>query len=173
MRECRKSGSRGGQARGNRPATLAIFVIGLAVLLGGTAASGTHEQRKIENKVLRDTANGRQTSFVILLKDQADLSKAYGMKDQDARGWYVYRTLKAKPADTGAAPRMLAARGVSYRSFWVANVIIAGGDRTLVDDLAARSDVQAIESNAKSNWLQGEERRKGVAPARPTRSSPG
>ena len=95
------------------------------------------------------------------------------MKDQDARGWYVYRTLKDEALRTQAPIRaLLDARGVSYRSFWVANVIIARGDRTLVDDVAARSDVQEIESNAKSNWLQGEERA-ASRPSSPDTVEPG
>jgi len=32
---------------------------------------------------------------MVLLSEQADLSAAYTMKDQDARGWYVYNTLRA------------------------------------------------------------------------------
>src|SRR5205823_2617462 len=48
---------------------------------------------KIAPEVLADTANGNNTSVVILLADQADVSAAYAMKDQDARGWYVYNTL--------------------------------------------------------------------------------
>ena len=42
------------------------------------------------------------------------------MKDQDARGWYVYRTLK-READRTQAPirALLEAQGVSYKSFWV------------------------------------------------------
>ena len=54
---------------------------------------------------------------------------------------------------------MLASRGVGYRSFWVANVIIATGDRSLVDALAARSDVKSIESNDRANWLKKVEHR--------------
>ena len=60
------------------------------------------------------------------------------MQNQNARGWYVYKTLKAEAARTqGPIQAMLASRGVSYRSFWVANVIFTTGDRSLVDTLAA------------------------------------
>ena len=58
---------------------------------------------KVENRVLSDTANGREASVMIHLTQQADVSAAYGMKDQDARGWYVYRTLK-READRTQAP---------------------------------------------------------------------
>ena len=77
------------------------------------------------------------------------------MKNQNARGWYVYRTLKKEAARTQAPIKaMLASRGVPYRSFWVANVIMATGDRSVVNALAARSDVKSIESDDKANWLK-------------------
>ena len=89
------------------------------------------------------------------MKAQADLSAAYKMKNQDARGWYVYRTLKKEAARTQAPIKaMLASQSVQYKSFWVANVIFATADRSLVNALAARSDVSSIESNDKANWLK-------------------
>ena len=45
-------------------------------------------------------------------------------------------------------PVCLQAQGLSYQAFWVANVIAANGvDRSLVNTLAARADVNLIESN--------------------------
>ena len=81
---------------------------------GGTAASSN--QSKIESKVLQDTAGGQEASFVINLKDQADLSAAYEMKNQDARGWYVYRTLKKEAARTQAPIRPCLPRTASTTS---------------------------------------------------------
>ena len=49
---------------------------------------------------------------------------------------------------------MLASQNVQYKSFWVANVIFATADRSVVNALAARSDVSSIESNDKANWLK-------------------
>ena len=133
-------------------AAVAVSCVGVAVGLGGTAAGST--EGGIDPHVLLDTAGGRQASFVIRLKDQADLTGAYRIKNQDARGWYVYRALRREAARTqGPIRTLLASRGVSYRSFWVANVIVARGDRSLVEDLAARPDVGAIESNDRSSWL--------------------
>src|SRR5688500_8610233 len=136
-------------------------------------ASGGAEVRpgKIESRVLRDTANEKEASFVIHLADQADVSAAHGMKDP-ARGRYVYRTLK-EHAERTQAPlhAMLRERGVPFRSFWVANVIFATGDRAIVEDLSARADVKVIESNAKSNWLSAE--RGAVKPETPNVVEPG
>jgi len=40
---------------------------------------------KIAPQVVSDTADGKSTSVIILLADQADVSVAYDMRDQDAR----------------------------------------------------------------------------------------
>ena len=54
--------------------------------------------RKIAPEVLADTADGASASVVIMLSDQADVSEAYKIEDQDERGWFVYKTL-TKHAD--------------------------------------------------------------------------
>ena len=67
---------------------------------GGTAQ--TLAAAKIAPEVLADTVEGRSASVVIFLADQADVSAAYAMKDQDARGWFVYNTLTQHAARTQA-----------------------------------------------------------------------
>src|SRR5207247_3243402 len=97
-----------------------------------------------------------EAAFVVEPTQQADLSKAYSMKDQDARGWYVYRTLKRTAEKMqGPLKAMLDRQGVSYHSFWVANeIVVHSGRRALVDSLAARPDVKVIEANDTSTWLE-------------------
>src|SRR5690349_17998150 len=90
---------------------LAFLALALAICIGflgggGQAAAGVPSLSlpsgrglppgKIERAVLEDTTNGKSASFVVLMAEQADLSAAYGMRDQDARGWYVYNTLTAQ-----------------------------------------------------------------------------
>ena len=136
--------------------TLAISVLGFAVLLGQTPAH-SNGMAKIQPRVMRDLASKGQASIVIYLRDQADLSAAYGMKNENARGWYVYRTLKEHAARTQAPIlELLASRGVHYRSFWVANVIFAQAGQSLVQDLAARPDVTTIEADDASRWITDE-----------------
>jgi hypothetical protein len=67
-----------------------------------------------------------------MLSSQADVSAANSMKDQDARGWYVYRTL-TEFADRTQAPLrgLLTAQGVEFKSYWAANMIISTGDLNL------------------------------------------
>ena len=137
---------------------LVICAIGLPVVLGVTGANSSEVRiDKIDQKVLLETSGGREASFVIHLSDQADVSSAHGLKNQTVRGRYVADTLKAHAARTQAPLRsMLASRNISYRSFWVANIIVATGDRALVEDVADRSDVKVIESNASSRWIEDE-----------------
>src|SRR5437870_1075728 len=91
------------------------FVLGLAgiflVLVGfgmssessALAQNPLASSPKIAPEVLADTADGKSASVVIFLSDQADVSAADGMKDQDARGWFVYNTLTQHAANTQAA----------------------------------------------------------------------
>ena len=110
---------------------------------------------RIAPQVLADTTDGKSTSIVILLADQADVSPAYDMKDQDARGWFVYNTLTQHAARTQIGLQgFLKSRGVTYQSFWAANMMVATAHRSLVDQLAARPDVARIDSNQPTRWIE-------------------
>lgn len=117
---------------------------------GASAQAGPAQPAgKIAPDVLSATSGGQVAPIAILLADQADLSPAYSITDRDARGRFVYDTLRSHADRTQAALRAeLDALGTRYSSFWVANVIFTQADRPLVERLAARSDVKLIESNA-------------------------
>jgi serine protease AprX len=113
---------------------------------------------KIAPEVMADTADGKSASVVILLADQADVSAAYAMTDQDARGWYAYNTLRQHAARTQAGlQEFLTLRGAGYQSFWVANMIVVTADRSLVESLAARADVARVDSNRPARWIEDPE----------------
>ena len=94
---------------------IVLALAGLVVAVTPVFASGSQGAHvtpagytgKVQNRVLSDTASGSESSFIVELTQQADLSRAYGMRDQDARGWYVYRTLKADAARTQAPIKAL------------------------------------------------------------------
>ena len=91
----------------------------------------------MEQLVYDSTANGKAAQFMVLLTQQADLSRAYSIKDQHARGWYVHNTLRDFADRTQAPVRNTLTRlGASYTHFWVANVLLVQGDRSVVDALA-------------------------------------
>jgi serine protease AprX len=122
---------------------------------------------KIAPQVLFDTGDGKSTSIIILLADQADVSAAYAIEDQDARGWFVYNTLTEHAARTQVGlQQLLKSRGIDYQSFWAANMLVATADRPLVEQLAARFDVMRVDSNRPTRWIEDPEIAKsGTAPS--------
>jgi serine protease AprX len=152
-------------------AGLLLALIGFGMFSGKSAlaqnarqnqdGSGTVDSvvgAKIAPQVLAETADGAIASVVILLADQADVSAAYEMKDQDARGWFVYNTLTQHAARTQVDLKtFLQAKGVSYQSFWAANMIVATADRSLVEALASRAEVARVDSNKAARWIEDPE----------------
>jgi subtilisin family serine protease len=120
------------------------------------AANPVESLSRIAPEVLAETADGKSSaSIVIMLAEQADVSAAHQIKDEDARGWFVYNTLTQHAARTQAALRAeLDARGVSYQTFWAANLIVATADRALIEWLAGREDVARIDSNNPVRWIE-------------------
>jgi serine protease AprX len=125
---------------------------------------------KIAPEVLAETADGGSASIVILLADQADVSAAHEMKDENVRGWFVYNTLTQHAAETQAGLRAeLDARGLSYQTFWAANMIVTTADRALIETLAARTDVARIDSNNPVRWIEPPELANfSASPSRPS-----
>jgi subtilisin family serine protease len=136
---------------------LLLALVGFALSsVAGITPAGT--AAKIAPQVLADTAGRQNAAVVILLAEQADVSAAYDMKDQDARGRFVYQTLTRHASRTQAALRaFLEARGVNYQSFWAANMIVTSADRVLVEELAARGDVARVDSNNPTRWIEDPE----------------
>ncbi len=131
---------------------IVLFALGKASAQPRTVSPAAN---KIAPEVLADTGDGKSASVIILLADQADVSAGYGMRDQDARGWFVYNTLTQHAAHTQSGIRnLLNSRGVTYQSFWVVNMIVANADRALVEALAARPEVARVDSNRPTRWIE-------------------
>jgi serine protease AprX len=135
----------------------AIALLQTSTMISSSSSSVNAQkpQARIDARVLAETTDGSTTSVVILLAEQADLSAAYAMDDQNERGWYVYHTLTQHAARTQAGlQEFLKSNGATYKSFWAANMIVADADRVLVDKLAGRSDVGRIDSNLPTRWIE-------------------
>ena len=106
-------------------------------------------QAAIDPRVLKDTANGQNGHFLVLLKQQPDSRKlASAASDRASQGTLVVDALRSVAAASQApVAAQLDALGASYRAYWVANVLAVEGNRAVVEAMAARPDVQAIESD--------------------------
>ncbi|CAN5161635.1 hypothetical protein BH20ACI2_BH20ACI2_04340 [soil metagenome] len=114
---------------------------------------------KVAQRLREEVSASKRTSAVILLTEQADLSAAYYFSDHDERGWFVYNTL-TQHAIQSQRPlaNFLKRRGVNYRSYWAANMIVADVDEGLLDSLASRPDVARINPNLPQRWIDPSER---------------
>ncbi len=114
----------------------------------GWAAQSFDPSAKIAPRVLSETANGGATEALVVLSHQADLSPAYNLVTKAEKGRFVYYTLRAvADATQGPIVNLLRQRGIPYQAFYIVNMIKITGDRSLMETLAARSDVARIDAN--------------------------
>jgi subtilisin family serine protease len=131
--------------------SLAVAMLALVLLVGsgalaapGGSASGP---AKIAPAVLQDAAEG-ETTFWAVMKQQADLSPAYGIWDWTARGAFVVDRLQAVADQSQADLRaFLDKKGVEYQPFWILNAIRVTAGADIVNDVARQPGVDRIEAS--------------------------
>lgn len=106
---------------------------------------------KIDKFVLKQfktRAQVNRTVFVVL-KKQSDLTAADSIKSRDEKASYVYDTLRTTALSTqNPIVNLLKDRGVSYRQFYIENMIaVYNPSMQLINELAARDDVARIMGN--------------------------
>jgi serine protease AprX len=103
-------------------------------------------ERVFAGKEPRETA-----SFLLVLRDRADLSGAASIADRLERRRFVFEALRARAdASQRRLVRRLAQAGVRYRSFFLVNMIEVEGDRALAEELSGAGEVAAIAPNRPS-----------------------
>lgn len=140
-----------------RPTSVSAVVAMLAAALGtpAVAQTGGAAAVKVEATVAAEVASTGRAEVVVVLADQADISAAYTMTDHDARGWYVYETLRDHARRTQQALRSRLDRaGIKSRSFWAVNALTTTADDALLRELSGRADVKRIESNRPLRWVE-------------------
>jgi serine protease AprX len=102
---------------------------------------------KVDPQVLSQAQNG-ETEFLVVLKEQADLSLAASLPTKLKKGTYVFETLSELATHTQKPIRkVLDTLGVPYLPFWVTNMIWVRGDLDIVQQMAQRPEVDHIEAN--------------------------
>jgi len=106
-------------------------------------------QAKVDPWVLANALRG-DTEFLVVLREQADLTAAAELATKADRGAWVFRRLS--DAARSSQPPVLAALealGAKHRSFWVANMIQVEGGLATVAAMANRSDVARVSANPR------------------------
>ncbi|MBK8835368.1 MAG: S8 family serine peptidase [Anaerolineae bacterium] len=102
----------------------------------------------ISRSVLDQTAGGGKAEFLVVLKEQADLSGAALLNSRlEKTRFVVARLREAANRSQNPVIEALKAAGAPARPFYVVNAILTTGDRALVEALARRSDVRRIDGN--------------------------
>lgn len=135
-----------------RRTTLSLVLLVLALLAGAawsvSPANASAVSQKVDERVMEDTANGQVGYFLVVLADQADLSRAPSLATKAEKGQFVTDALRATADRTQpAVTRQLDDLGASYRAYWIANLIAVEGDRAVVEAMANNTAVARIEPN--------------------------
>jgi len=132
---------------------LILLVIVLNYVGGSTAAPSSPNlpvwQAKVDSEVLIAAQKG-PTEFLVVLKDQADLTPAAFIKTKEDKGSYVFETLTHFAEITQKSLRAkLDSIGAEYYPFWIANMIWVRGDDLVLREAALHEEVALIISNPK------------------------
>jgi len=123
---------------------LRLFMI---IVFAFPLVAGEDWELKVD-PILLNGPPGQTQPFILYFHDQADLSHARLLPGKEAKGWFVYETLKQK-ADATQKPVIaeLEALDANYQSFWIANMILVEGDEDLLINLAQRNEIARIFPN--------------------------
>jgi len=126
-------------------------------------------QTKVDPWVLTKTAEG-PASFLVVLRDQADLTPAANLRSKEEKGDWVFRRLREVAA--ASQPPILTALdalGARHRAFWIANMIEVEGSSEAVAAIASRADVARVSANPSVHFSEPLSRDAGrLAVASPT-----
>ncbi|WP_392841737.1 S8 family serine peptidase [Streptomyces sp. LN500] len=125
--------------------TATAALSGPAPAFAQSAADPSPVTAKVDSAVLDTVAKGKESTFFVVLKKQADLSAAKGKRSHAAKVKSAFSALRAE-AKSSQQPlqAFLDKEKVGYRSFWIANAVEVTGGENLVDALAKRPDVASI-----------------------------
>lgn len=143
----------------SRRSMITRMFAGLCLLLmaGPAAALASENDLSWMNKVdpwVLETSSQGQTEFLVVLKEQADLSEAANIPTKKEKGALVYSLLsetanQTQPAVLRAIENLQSENSarIEYRSFWIVNSIWVKGGPETIRILAQRPDISKLLAN--------------------------
>ena len=124
------------------------MILLLALMASGAGAPAAAQPAKIAPDLWSATAGGQSASFLVILAEQADLTKAAAAPDPGDRVRAVYDALRATALRSQKSLRAsLDRQGVPYTTHYLVNMLAVQGDRALLLALARRDDVASLAPN--------------------------
>ncbi|MCB0397357.1 MAG: S8 family serine peptidase [Flavobacteriales bacterium] len=130
-----------------RKSMSALFVLGMVISLSSVGQTSDLWKSKVDQSLFSQTT-AEQIPFMVVMKEQADVSGAYQLKTKEEKGAYVYHLLKETAERSQQALRKeLDDAGITYQSFFMVNTILVHGNMETLEKIASRADVQAVVEN--------------------------
>lgn len=102
----------------------------------------------IDPRIFAGKEAAEPASFLVVLREQADVSSAESMTDRTERIRFVYEALKSEAEVSQRALReRLSAAGVRFRPHFLVNMIEVEAPRSVAVELARRGDVASLAAN--------------------------
>ncbi len=124
-------------------------------LIVSVAYGHTNPEAKISARVQLELASEQAIPAIVLMKEKADLTPAAHLQSKAEKGRFVYDALRHVAADSQAGlVAFLKERGIKHHSYYITNMVaVFDADAKLIQEIAARSDVEKIVGNVTFNSL--------------------
>lgn len=125
--------------------TAAAVLVGPAPAFAQAPSDADPGAAKVDSAVLTAVGKGKESTFFVVLKKQADLGAARSERTHEDKAKSAFSALRAEAKRSqGSLRSFLDKSKVGYEPYWIANALKVTGDRELVAELAKRSDVASI-----------------------------
>ncbi len=112
------------------------------------AAASAAAPAPVDPAIFRDRAAGAPASFLVVFREQADLSGAAAIADRGERRRYVYEALRSRAeASQARLVEELRREGVRHRSHYLVNMLEVEADEATARALARAPGVFAVAAN--------------------------
>ncbi len=122
-----------------------LVALGVLVLASCNNTSPAPVESSTENLTASKAGGKDKITAWVLMKDQANLAQARGIKDWKARGKAVHEGLQNHANVHQASLRAwLKQKGIEHKPFWIVNTIRVTTNQATLDEIAKRPDVARI-----------------------------
>jgi serine protease AprX len=109
------------------------------------------QNSKIDPSVF-NKMKGNKAEIFVVMKEQADLSKASLLETKEQKGDFVFQILRGVALRSQSnIQTFLKEQKVDFQSFWIFNGVFLTADKNLITQIAERNDVAQIVSNPSSS----------------------
>ncbi|MFE7574187.1 S8 family serine peptidase [Streptomyces sp. NPDC057521] len=126
-------------------AAAALLTTPLPALAADSPAPSATASAKIDSALTSAVRDGKDATFYVVLKDQADLSGAKKQKTHAKKAKAAYSEIRSHAKSSQKSLNtFLDKKKVGHQDFWITNTVKVTGDQALVAELAKRSDVASV-----------------------------